>query len=187
MLKRELRVLGIDDTPFDKHRDKTATLIGIVYRGGSFPDGLLSATVRVDGTDGTAVIARMVNQSKFKEQLRAILLKGIAVAGFNLIDIRALSRRTRLPAIVVMRHIPKSDEMASALNKLGLSSQAAILNRVPKIHRAGKLLFQCAGCSQQHAAEVIALTTTHGNLPEPLRVAHLIASGITLGESRGKA
>lgn len=34
---------------------------------------------------------------------------------------------------------------------------------------------------------VLEATTLHGNLPEPLRIAHLIAGGIAAGESRGRA
>jgi len=46
---------------------------------------------------------------------------------------------------------------------------------------------QCAGIEAQHAARIVNLTATRSNIPEPLRVAHLIATGIVLGESRGKA
>ncbi|RLF35484.1 MAG: hypothetical protein DRM99_04525, partial [Thermoplasmata archaeon] len=34
---------------------------------------------------------------------------------------------------------------------------------------------------------IIKLSTIRGVIPEPIRVAHLIASGITRGESYGKA
>jgi endonuclease V-like protein UPF0215 family len=37
------------------------------------------------------------------------------------------------------------------------------------------------------AAALLAATTLHGNVPEPLRLAHLIAGGVTTGESRGRA
>ncbi|KHO45936.1 MAG: hypothetical protein QS98_C0006G0001, partial [archaeon GW2011_AR3] len=91
-MKREIRVIGIDDAPFDKFRDKTAMLVGIVYRGGQFMDGVLSSRARVDGEDATGKIASMVKKCKFRPQLRCIFLKGIAVAGFNVIDINRLSK-----------------------------------------------------------------------------------------------
>ncbi|MBU0980843.1 MAG: DUF99 family protein [Nanoarchaeota archaeon] len=187
MPKEEIRVLGIDDTPFDKFKDKRAKIIGVLYRGGKFLDGVLSVDVDVDGTDATAKIASMVNNSKFKEQLRAILMKGIAVAGFNIIDIHELSEKTCLPVIVVMRSPPRLKEMVSALKRLGYTEQLESLEKAGKINNAGKVLFQCAGCTEDKAASIIEVTTTHGNIPEPLRVAHLIAGGITKGESRGRA
>ncbi|MFH1408649.1 MAG: DUF99 family protein [Nanoarchaeota archaeon] len=187
MAKHEIRVLGIDDAPFDKFRDSTTKVIGLIYRGGQFPDGVVSTTVSVDGTDSTSSLVDMINSCKFRDQLRAVLLKGIAVAGFNIIDISALSERTGIPVIVVMRSEPRIIEMVAALEKLGLTIQRDALQKAGEIHKTGKLLFQCAGCFAEEAVKIIALTTAHGNLPEPLRVAHLVAGGITTGESRGRA
>jgi endonuclease V-like protein UPF0215 family len=39
----------------------------------------------------------------------------------------------------------------------------------------------------EEARALLLATTERGNIPEPLRVAHLIAGGITTGESRGRA
>jgi endonuclease V-like protein UPF0215 family len=46
---------------------------------------------------------------------------------------------------------------------------------------------QHVGISLDHAREVMAATTLHGNLPEPLRLAHLVAGAIVTGRSRGGA
>jgi endonuclease V-like protein UPF0215 family len=46
---------------------------------------------------------------------------------------------------------------------------------------------QCCGISFSDAAEIVRLSSTHSMIPEPLRVAHLIATGVALGESRGGA
>src|SRR6266704_2394176 len=57
------------------------------------------------------------------------------------------------------------------------------------IQRAGPLdpirgiLVQRVGISIDHTRELLAATTLHGNLPEPLRLAHLIAGGVTTGAS----
>ena len=44
---------------------------------------------------------------------------------------------------------------------------------------------QRAGLSLAEARELLAATTLHGNIPEPLRLAHLIAGGIVTGKSGG--
>jgi endonuclease V-like protein UPF0215 family len=49
------------------------------------------------------------------------------------------------------------------------------------------LWIQRAGISLESARAIVADTTLHGNIPEPLRLAHLIAGGITTGKSRGRA
>src|SRR3989344_2798039 len=103
--KKEVRVIGIDDASFDKFKDRSVTVIGTIYRGGSFMDGALSTKVRIDGNNATDKIAAMINSCKFKPQLRCILLDGIAVGGFNVIDVKKLSKKTSLPVIVVMRRL----------------------------------------------------------------------------------
>ena len=37
------------------------------------------------------------------------------------------------------------------------------------------------------ARVLVAATTLHGNVPEPLRLAHIIAGGVATGWSRGRA
>jgi len=51
----------------------------------------------------------------------------------------------------------------------------------------GAVHVQRAGLSLGEARDLLAATTLHGNIPEPLRLAHLIAGGIVTGKSRGRA
>ena len=46
---------------------------------------------------------------------------------------------------------------------------------------------KCAGITINEAEEIINLSTIRGVIPEPIRVAHVIASGVIRGESYGKA
>ena len=104
--KKEMRVNGIDDSPFNKFKDKEILVVGVVMRGGLFVDGILSTKVDVDGNNATDKIIKMVNKCKFKPQLQCIFLNGIAVAGFNVIDVQKLSKKTKIPVIVVIRTNP---------------------------------------------------------------------------------
>jgi hypothetical protein len=185
--KKEVRVLGIDDGPFNKFTDKDAIIVGVVHRGGQFMDGVISTRAAVDGDDGTDVLAKLVNKSKFKPQLRAILLHGIAIAGFNVIDLPALHRKTKLPVIVVVRDYPNFDDIYAALRKLGQACKIALIDQLPKPVQAGKIWMQYVGISRVAAERLVKITATHSDIPEPLRVAHIIAAGIVKGESRGRA
>jgi uncharacterized protein len=186
VMKNEIRVVGIDDSPFDKFKDKKTTILGVFYRGGQFLDGVLSSSVKVDGSDSTKEIAEMVAKSKFCSQVRAIMLKGIAVGGFNVIDIQKLHEKTKIPVIVVMRKLPKIEEMEAALKKLNMGRKLKLIKSAGEIKKAGKLFIQAAGIDFEKAAEIVKLTSTHSFVPEPIRIAHLIASGLAFGESRGK-
>ncbi len=186
-LRNEIRVIGIDDASFDKFTDKQTLAIGVIFRGGNFLDGVVSIPVQVDGDDATEQLARMINRSKFKSQLRCILLDGIAVGGFNVIDIHELSEKTRLPVIVVMRDYPDFEKIFTALEKLGFGAKKAWMEKAGKPIRIGKVHVQLCGISLEKAKEILAITCTRADIPEPIRVAHLIGQGIKYGESRGRA
>ncbi|MDD5086183.1 MAG: DUF99 family protein [Candidatus Nanoarchaeia archaeon] len=186
-MKKEIRVLGIDDGPFDKFNDSEALVVGTVYRGGSFIDGVLSCKVKVDGEDSTEKIIEMINKSKFKPQIQAVLLDGIAVAGFNVVDVKELNEKTNIPVIVVMRTYPEIDKMKDALVKVGHKDKIKLLENAGEIHKLDEIFIQYIGLSLKEAEEIIDITSTHSLIPEPLRVAHLIARGVVEGESKGRA
>lgn len=187
MLKKEIRVVGIDDGPFDKFKDKKCLIVATVFRGGDFIDGVLSTKCKVDGEDSTKKIASMINKCKFKPQLRAVFLKGIAVGGFNVIDIIKLSRLTKLPIIVVIRNFPDYKKIFSALEKIKQKNKIKTIKSFPEPIKYGKIYVQNINISLDKTRDLLNLTCTHAEIPEPLRVAHLIAQGIVSGESKGRA
>ncbi|MBI4149872.1 DUF99 family protein [Candidatus Woesearchaeota archaeon] len=186
-LRTEIRVIGIDDASFDKFKDKKTLAIGVIFRGGNFLDGVISIPVQVDGDDGTEQLVQMINKSKFKPQLRCILLDGIAVGGFNVIDIQELSMKTKLPVIVVVRDYPNFEKIFTALKKLGMEWKRELMEKAGKPMRIGKVYVQLCNISQEKAKEILEITSTRSYLPEPIRVAHLIGQGIKYGESKGRA
>lgn len=186
-MKEEARVIGIDDGPFVKHKDKNVLIVGVLSRGGNFPDGVLSTTAAVDGTDATEKIAQMIKKSKFAPQLHAIFLKGVAVGGFNVIDIHKLHELTKRPVIVVVRDYPDFHKIYRALTRLGMKREIEIIKQLPEPTKVGQLYVQYAGTDLDTVKELLKITCTRSLIPEPLRVAHLIAAGIVKGESRGRA
>ena len=187
MLKREIRVIGIDDGPFNKFKDKEVLVIGTLYRGGHFIDGVLSTKAKVDGRDSTEKIARMINKSKFKQQIRAIFLNGIAVGGFNVIDLFELNKKTNIPVIVVIRNFPDYTKIYSALDNLKMAKQKKLIEQLPEPTKVNKIYIQHIGISLEKAKDMLRITCTHSFIPEPIRVAHLIGAGLVKGESRGRA
>jgi len=186
-MKKEIRVLGIDDGPFDKFNDSEVIVVGTVYRGGSFIDGVVSTHVKVDGNDSTKQIVKMINKCKFRPQLQAIILDGIAVGGFNVINVSDLNKKTKIPVIVVMRDYPDFNKIEKALTKLNHEEKIKLLKKAGEVYQLGEIFVQAIGLSLKQAEEIIDITCTHSLLPEPLRVAHLIAGGVVDGESRGRA
>ncbi len=187
MFKKEIRVVGWDDASSPRAPGSKVTLIGAITRGGGALDGVLSTKVTYDGLDATEKISRVINNSRHKAQLRIIMTDGITFAGFNLVDIKELYRATELPVIVVQRKMPNLKKFLSALKRFeDYDERKTIVKHAGRIFRCGKIFFQKAGLTASEAAEIIKLSTTRGNIPEPIRVAHLIATGLS-GESKGRA
>lgn len=186
-MKKEIRVIGIDDSPFSKFRDSKSLVVGVVMRGGSWVDGILSTSVDVDGNDATKKISEMINKCKFKPQLQCIFLDGIAVAGFNVVDVKELGRKTKLPVIIVIRKMPDIDNIKNTLIKINKKNKIKLIEKAGEIIKIGNIYAQMAGIKADEAGKILKIVCTRSNIPEPLRLAHLIAQGVVLGESRGKA
>jgi endonuclease V-like protein UPF0215 family len=188
-MKKELRVIGIDDAPFDKFDplQKYVLVVGTVFRGGSFMDGMISCYVEKDGEDASLRIIEMINDSRFKPQIQAIFLNGIAVAGFNVINPVAVNKETGIPVIVVIRDYPDYKKIFSALEKLSMQKKIDVIKKTPKPVKINNIYVQCLGISKENTKKLLKICCTHSDVPEPLRVAHLVASGIVEGQSKGRA
>jgi len=187
--KKELRVIGFDDSPFDKFdpSQRQVLVVGSVFRGGEFMDGLLSCYVDKDGEDATLKLINLVNNCKFKPQLQAIFLDGIAFAGFNVVNIFSLNRLTGIPVIVVVRDKPDLEKIFSALGKLGMGKKIDLIKKFPEPVNMNCVYVQSIGMSMDDTRKLLKVCCTRANIPEALRFSHLVASGIVEGESRGRA
>lgn len=187
MYKKEIRVIGIDDSPFNKFGRGNVLVMGVIFRGGSWLDGVLSTKVRVDGNNATKRLTEMINKCKFKPQLQCIFLDGIALGGFNIVDIQQLNKKTNLPVIVVIRHKPDIDTIKKTLIKINKKNKIKLIEKAGEVIKINNIYAQLKGISKEKAKEILDIVCTRSHIPEPVRIAHLIASGIVKGESRGKA
>jgi endonuclease V-like protein UPF0215 family len=190
-IKKEIRILAWDDGPFEFKSKGKDILVGVIFRGGQFLDGMLKTEVDIDGTDATEKIIEKILKTKHKD-IRVIMLDGITVAGFNTVDIKEIYKKTKLPVIVVNRKKPDFEKFISSLKRMPEPNRRlkAVENAGPVYWvsiRNKRICFQCYGISKDNASKIIKETSTMSLIPEPLRVAHLIATGFVLGESVGRA
>ena len=190
-IKPEIRILGIDDSALLHER---VMIVGTVFRGGDWIDGILRSDITRDGLDATEVISTMIKNSRHYSQLRIVMLDGITYGGFNVVDIEELYRETGLPVIVVMRAYPDFEKIRAALRHFSdgevrwdIIKKAGKIEKLVTEKNRTPIYIQKAGIGVKSVEKIVRLTSIRSNIPEPLRVAHLIATGIILGESRGKA
>ena len=187
-MKDEIRVLGIDDGFFLKNTGERVLVVGAVLRGSKELDGVLSCRIKKDGNDVTERIASLINGSRHKKQLKYVMTNGITFGGFNVLDICELNRKTNLPVISVLRKKPDFRSIEKALDHLpGKKERLDIIKKAGELYTYRKIYFQASGLSEKEAEEVIDKTINKSNIPEPIRMAHLIASGVTYGESTKRA
>lgn len=190
-IKPEIRILGIDDSALTSDK---IIIIGAVFRGGEWLDGVLRSEITRDGMDATDIIIGMITSTKHNAQIRVVMLDGVTYGGFNPVDIVHVHKETGLPVIVIMRACPDFGKIKAALGNLPESQERFnIIRRAGRIMRVvtkdatNPIYIQCAGIDRDDARRIVQLSSTRSNVPEPIRVAHLIATGVVCGESRGKA
>jgi len=197
-MKPQFRVLGIDDGPFS-FSDRRAPVVGVVARKG-YVDAVLKTEIDVDGTDSTDAIAALVGETGYSGKLEAVMLDGAAVGGFNIVDIRRLSAVTQVPVITVTRDRPDMARIRKALEMLGRTpkygrgpipdwkERFALLERTRLVEvRTGHkpIHIGFAGIDEPEAKGIVTASTVRGSIPEPIRLAHLIARALVTGKSKG--
>ncbi len=186
VIKPEIRVIGIDDGIFTPHVPGLVPVVGVVFRGGYWVEGVMHTEIRVDGFEATEKIAEMIKASSHYKQLRVIMLNGVTFGGFNVVDMQELHASTMLPVIAVTRERPDLQCIRDALEHMPRSKErwqmildAGEVTEVSTRNIAEKIYLHVAGVSVSDAEAIVRLTSTRSNIPEALRVAHLVASGIS--------
>ena len=188
-MKAHVRVLGIDDSPF-KFRDERALVVGALVRVPNYLEGVMRTEVEVDGTDATDKLVEMVLRSRYRDQIEAMMLDGIALAGFNVVDIEGLHSSTGIPVITVTREKPDLEKMRDALRKHFPDWESRFemvsrleLRKVRTEHRP--VYVSSVGGEGREMDALVSSATVRGKVPEPIRIAHLMASAMVRGESYG--
>lgn len=143
-------------------------------------DGMAFGTATIGGDDATENIISMY-RSLSRDDVNCIMLDGLVISMYNIIDGEVLSNNTGLPMIAVTfedspglgkairHHFPESWEAKLAqYERLGSRERVTL--------KTGKHLYiRCWGLSEKHALSVLNAFTLQGAIPEPVKVAKLAA------------
>jgi uncharacterized protein len=171
----------VDDGAFDRE-DRYAPIAAVALSLPEHVEAVRTGRVRVDGTDGTRRVMALVRSLGPIEGVRAVLLDGAVVGGFNVLDLSRLRRELGVPIVAVTRRPPEFARIRAALRKWFPRTAAqrwALLraHRLFPVPTGGQpILAAAAGCTRADAVRLVQRSTVHGFWPEPLRLAHLVAS-----------
>jgi hypothetical protein len=185
--RRLSNLLGVDDAPFVREHRGDVAIIGTICTAGRL-DGVLRGKVRRDGADAARRIAGMLLRSPFADAVQAVVLQGIALAGFNVVDLDELHEAIARPILVVARRPPDLAKIRAALARLrGGTRKWSLIERAGAMEPLAGVWVQRKGLSAAEAAVLLERGRVHGALPEALRLAHLIAGAFGRGYSKGRA
>jgi len=186
-IRRFSNVIGFDDAPFPRGHCGPVKIVGAVFAQHRL-DGVLVGEIEKDGDDATRRLTHLVSRSKFYQHARLLMLQGITMGGFNVVDILGLHRQLDLPVLVVARRKPNWEAIRRALvqhlpgghEKWDLIEAAGVMEPV------GDVFIQRVGLTRTQAITTVDQWSIHSRIPEPLRCAHLIAGAIATGQSRNR-
>jgi endonuclease V-like protein UPF0215 family len=180
-------VLGVDDAPFDKRADALVPIVGVMMEGADLVEAVAVGRFPVDGDDAAGFLAQWISGLRFASALHAVVLGGVTLAGLAVVDVERLAGLSGLPVLVVNRHDPQDEGLAGALRAAGLADRVPAVERTPRAFRLDTGLWVAhAGTTRERAEQIVLATRNKSQLPEPLRVAHLIGAALVAGQSRGR-
>jgi endonuclease V-like protein UPF0215 family len=183
------RVVGVDDGAFARG-DRTAPVAAVVVSAPERIESIRLSSVRVDGRDGTDRIVRMLRSLDDLGGIRAVLLDGPVVGGFNVLDLDAIRRAIGVPVIAVTRRRPDAARIRAALERwfprtAGVRLALLRQHRLFRVRTGGLPIWAVAsGCTAADAARLVHRATARGYWPEPLRLAHLVATAVRAAPER---
>jgi endonuclease V-like protein UPF0215 family len=174
-------VVGIEDGSFIKGVNKKALLSLVLFDGLKIEDAKF-IWIKVDGLNATSKAVKALNKWVFD----VVMLAGVSFAGFNIIDPGVLSEKLGKPIIIVSRTRPKNKAVKCALKrhfkdweirwrvfeKLGAVFEVKVSNMPP-------IFIETIGIDTDSASQLVGALSIHGRVPEPIRVARLIARGLS--------
>lgn len=175
-MKQGVRALGIAES----FTGDSSTLAGTVVRASRVVDGFVFGTCTVGASDATESIVAMIDRLD-REDVRYLLVSGIAPAWFNVLDLRAIHEATGLPTLSIT--FEESDGLASTLRAEfdgdRLERRLEIYRDQPERRRLSvndeTVFVRQVGCTPDEGRAVVRAFTPEGGRPEPLRIARLAA------------
>ncbi len=175
--KKAIRALGVAES--FRPTEKKSALAGVVMRTDLVVDGFVFGATTVGGEDATSAVLRMFRKLR-RADVNLILLSGCIISHYNIIDVDDLAKRSGLPVVcltyneskgvehAIREHFERPEERIERYRKLG--GRAPVL-----LHTGHTAYVRSSQISDADAKRVLDAFTIQGGVPEPIRLARLLA------------
>jgi len=176
--KKGLRGLAVAES--FRETDQKSNLAGVVMRRDFVIDGFVFGKATIEGDDATDTILSMYERLA-RQDISFILLSGLIISMYNIVDMKKLWKHLKIPVIgvtyeesdgihdAIMHHFPDSYE--SKITQYHLLGERTKVS----LHTKHDIYIRIEGCKLNEAKKLLDTFTLQGAVPEPLRVAHLLA------------
>ena len=177
--KKGIRGLAIAES-FSQD-SKKSVLSGIVMSTDLIIDGFVMGHSTVGGDDATDAILEM-HKRLDRPDVSFLLISGIVISLYNIVDLKRISEETELPVIGVTYE--ESDGIKDAINHHFPDSYKSKLVKYSKLgprekitlHTSHNLYIRNEGCTILEVKQLLDKITLQGSVPEPLRIGQLLAN-----------
>ena len=186
--KPGLRCLAIAES--FRQDSKKSILSGLVMRRDFLIDGFVFGSATLEGDDATDAILKMYDDLE-RPDVSYLLISGLIVSMYNIIDIKKLHDVLQIPVIGVTYH--DSSGIESAIKHHFPNSYDSKISEYKKLGNREKITLKTSsdvfvrkeGCTTKDVQIILDGLTLQGSYPEPLRVSQLLANtllqkGLTL-------
>ena len=177
--KKGIRGLAIAES-FSQN-SKKSVLSGIVMSTDLVIDGFVFGHSTVGGDDATDAILEMYEKLD-RQDVSFLLISGIVISLYNIIDMKRISEKIGLPVIgvtyeessgiedAIKHHFPESYK-----SKLTEYSKLEPRKKIT-LHTSYNLYVRNEGCTVLETKQLLDKITLQGSIPEPLKITQLLAN-----------
>ena len=185
-----LKILAVDDgkLPGKHQKSRGETILVGVKMEKTLINDVKLRTIKVDGLDATEKILEIIDETW---PIELIILGGISYGGFNLIDAVKVWEKSKIPIIIVSKEKPDNNKILAALKKHFKDWERRwniirkVVEKANGIHevyikeKENPIYIENIGLNVKEAISILRKLTVWGRTPEPIRIAHIIARGIS--------
>jgi endonuclease V-like protein UPF0215 family len=183
--RKNRRLFGVEDGSFHAFNEtgpSIAFLCGVETESKRIV-GVRLTKIQIDGLDATEKLLGILEGV----DIEAVILGGITFAGFNIVDPNSVLDKTGTPVVVYSGVKPDNERMLSAIkghfddwrDRWEIVESLGPIHSVRSHPKEPPIYFEVVGGSSGWAEDLLRRSAVVSRIPEPVRVAGLIARGLS--------
>lgn len=176
--KKGLRGLAVAES--FRENDKSSSLAGVVMRRDFIIDGFVFGYATIEGNDATDSILQMYKKLH-RDDVSFLMISGLIISMYNVVDIKKIWNELKIPIIGVTY-----DDSQGIEDAIKFHFPDSYQSKIEEYHNLGErtkltlhtgydLYVRIEGCTMQETKNLLNTFTLQGSIPEPLRVAQMLA------------